>query len=206
MPAPSVLYLWWYTGPEGGPLTTLREGTVMSDHPYIDFDGDGHGDSYDAVHEPSGGYAFIHHDSHGNVDAIAYDDDSDGRINWMETDEDHNGVLDHYLADDNGDGIMDEKHELHGVNSHVEHPRIDVDGDGHADQVYATSYASDGTPDNVFFHTDGHGHVDAVLFDGDSNGRIDYMETDQNHNGTLDHYLVDDNGDGIMDEKHPLTY
>ena len=42
----------------------------MSEHPWIDFDGDGHADNYDTVQDDHGHYAFAHHDSHGHVELI----------------------------------------------------------------------------------------------------------------------------------------
>jgi hypothetical protein len=51
----------------------------MLEHPYLDVDGDGHPDPYDTYYDGHQ-YQFIHHDSAGRVDAIAYDynDDGDG--------------------------------------------------------------------------------------------------------------------------------
>ena len=92
----------------------------MSEHPYIDFDGDGHGDQYETAADDHGHFAFVHHDGHGRVDAIAYDNNHDGKIDEMVVDEnhdgkidrewvdeDHDGRIDHLLTDTNGDGIMD---------------------------------------------------------------------------------------------------
>ena len=80
----------------------------MIEHPYIDFDGDGHADNYDTAADSDGHYMFLHHDVHGHVDAIASDQNHDGLIDRMYVDLDHDGHLDHLLSDTNGDGIMDQ--------------------------------------------------------------------------------------------------
>jgi hypothetical protein len=79
----------------------------MDGHPYIDFDGDGHGDNYDTAVQPDGTYEYVHNDHHGHMDAIAYDRNHDGLIGDMIVDSNHDGKLDTEFVDDNGDGIMD---------------------------------------------------------------------------------------------------
>jgi hypothetical protein len=174
----------------------------MNEHPYIDFDGDGHGDHYDTATYPDGTHEFIHHDHYGHIDAVAYDYNSDGRIDAMVVDQDHNGTFDHVLTDTNGDGVMDTDSPL-GGNSHVplEHPYIDFDGDGHGDHYRTEAFPSGA---QEFVHTDHHGHVDAIAYDYNHDGRIDAMVVDQNHDGTMDHLLADTNGDGIMDTSSAL--
>ena len=78
----------------------------MLEHPYIDFNGDGHGDRYYAE---NGGKSntYYHVDGHGHVDAEAIDVNRDGRIDQMFVDHNHNGVWDTELTDTDGDGIMD---------------------------------------------------------------------------------------------------
>jgi hypothetical protein len=167
----------------------------MIEHPYIDFDGDGHGDSYDTAADDHGHYAFLHHDAHGHVDAIAIDNNHDGLIDSMLVDNDHDGKMDHELVDDNHDGIMDSSTPISEGHDSLLHPYIDFDGDGHGDH-YRT-FSEGGS--QYFAHTDGHGHVDAIAIDNNHDGLIDSMEVDQDHDGRLDHLLTDVNGDGIMD-------
>ena len=174
-----------------------REGdTAMSEHPWIDFDGDGHGDSYDTAQDDHGHYAFIHHDAHGHVDRIAYDNNGDGKIDEMLADENHDGTMDTLLSDTNHDGYMDHTQSYGYGHESLEHPKIDFNGDGHYDSY--ESY-NDGYGNTNFIHTDGHGHVDAIAQDDDHNRLIDREYVDENHDGRLDHLLSDGNGDGIMD-------
>jgi hypothetical protein len=79
--------------------------------PYIDFDGDGHGDRYQSF---SSGYIqqFAHVDGYDRIDAVAADLDHDGRIDEMTVDEDHNGVVDHRLSDTDHDGWMNTRAAL----------------------------------------------------------------------------------------------
>jgi hypothetical protein len=78
----------------------------MTDQPWIDFDGDGHGDSY---YTTTDGRAqmYVHTDGHGHIDAKAIDRNDDGRIDEMYVDDNHDGRFDRLLVDTNGDGIMD---------------------------------------------------------------------------------------------------
>ena len=48
----------------------------MIEHPYIDFDGDGHADNYDTAADSDGHYMFLHHDVHGpwNMDRPTLDE------------------------------------------------------------------------------------------------------------------------------------
>jgi hypothetical protein len=171
----------------------------MIEHPYIDFDGDGHGDHYDTLTNSSGEYEFVHHDSHGHVDAVAYDVNHDGRIDSMDVDRNHDGVMDHHLTDTNGDGIMDSSQPISNSHLSVLHPYIDFNGDGHGDRYYTDIEQGE----QVFYHTDGHGHVDAKAFDFNHDGRIDEMLVDEDHDGHIDTELRDTNGDGIMDVRFP---
>jgi hypothetical protein len=168
----------------------------MLEHPYIDFDGDGHGDDYDSASDNHGHYVFLHHDAYGRVDALAYDNDHDGLIESMVVDANHDGTMDHVLDDTNGDGIMDTANPVGGGYVPLEHPYIDFDGDGHGDP-YRTFVDASGTQN--FVHTDGYGHVDAVAMDADHDGLIDKMYIDGDHDGHIDHLLYDTNHDGIMD-------
>src|SRR5436190_596932 len=77
------------------------------EHPHIDFNGDGHNDSYYSYADGYGNENFLHTDGHGHVDAIAQDSNHNGLIDREWVDENHNGTLDHKLTDGNGDGIMD---------------------------------------------------------------------------------------------------
>jgi hypothetical protein len=169
----------------------------MIEHPYIDFDGDGHGDSYDTVVDNEGHYNFLHHDAHGHIDAVAYDNNHDGRIESMVIDANHDGTIDHVLDDTNGDGYMDKSSEIGNGYKPLEHPYIDFDGDGHGDS-YRTFVDASGTQN--FVHTDGHGHVDAIAMDRNHDGKIDAMYVDEDHDYRIDHLLTDTNGDGIMDQ------
>jgi hypothetical protein len=168
----------------------------MIEHPYIDFDGDGHGDQYDTAVDDNGHYVFVHHDHYGHVDALAYDNNHDGRIDSMVVDANHDGSMDHVLDDTNGDGIMDTSSPTGAGYVPLQHPYIDFNGDGYGDH-YNTFIDNSGGQNYV--HTDGYGHVDAVAFDGNHDGLIDRMYVDQDHDGHLDHKLTDTNGDGIMD-------
>ncbi|GEM_PF-3757368 len=169
----------------------------MSGHPYIDFNGDGHGDAYDST--TIDGYdEYVHHDTHGHIDAVAHDYNHDGRIDEMYVDSDHDGVLDTDLRDTNGDGIMDTSDKIPGGHPTLEHPYVDFNGDGHGDK-YTTTAFPDGS--QWFVHTDGHGHVDAEAVDYNHDGRVDEMWVDENHDGVMDHRLYDTNGDGILDKK-----
>ena len=173
----------------------------MHEHPYIDFDGDGHGDKYDTEVYPDGTYAFMHHDSYGHIDAIAYDYNHDGRIDSMIVDQNHDGTFDHVLSDTNGDGRMDTSTPLSGGHVPLEHPYIDFDGDGHGDKYHTEAYPGGA---QLFEHTDHYGHVDAVAYDFNHDGRIDEMVVDEDHDGVMDHVLVDTNGDGIMDKEYSI--
>src|SRR6266498_4043803 len=171
--------------------------TAMLEHPNIDFDGDGHFDNYDTVADNHGHYAFVHHDTHGHVDAIAYDNNHDGLIDEMLVDHNHDGTMDTHLTDTNHDGYMDHSSPYGtGGGQPVEHPYIDFDGDGHGDSY--TSF-NDGYGTENFLHTDGHGHVDAIAQDGNHDGLIDREYVDQDHDGRIDHLLTDNNHDGYMD-------
>lgn len=172
----------------------------MIEHPYIDFDGDGHGDSYDTVVDPLGHHAYLHHDEHGWVDAIAFDSNGDGVVESMTVDQNHDGTLDHVLDDTNGDGIMDTSSPAGGFPQPIQYPWIDFDGDGAGDPYLASSHGFA----QSYYHTDGYGHVDAIAVDLDVDGLIDAMLVDADHEGHLDHQLVDTDGDGIMDSSHPL--
>jgi hypothetical protein len=172
----------------------------MLEHPWIDFDGDGHGDRYDTYINHDGGQQFEYHDGHGHTVAIAYDNNHDGLIDSMSVDDNHDGGIDRDLTDTNGDGIMDRSEATHAPNHGVQnHPYIDFNGDGHGDRYNSYTYGEHG---DVYTHSDGHGHVDAKAVDWDGDGLINYLYVDQDHNGTLEHALVDTNGDGIMDEKY----
>jgi hypothetical protein len=173
----------------------------MHEHPYIDFDGDGHGDQYDTAVYPDGTHAFLHHDHYGHIDAIAYDYNHDGRIDTMVVDSNHDGTFDHVLTDTNGDGVMDTNSPYGGAHVPLEHPYIDFDGDGHGDHYRTVAYPG-GT--QAFVHTDHHGHVDAIAYDYNHDGRIDAMLVDSDHDGTFDRLLSDSNGDGIMDRSTVL--
>jgi len=166
----------------------------MSEHIYIDFDGDGHGDRYDSV-DTGHSNEYIHHDRYGHVDAIAWDHNRDGLIDVLMTDDDHDGGLDTFQRDTNHDGYMDTSEELHNEHGVTHHPYIDFNGDGHGDKYYSTT---DGRVD-IYYHTDGHGHVDAKAYDVDRNGLMDQLYVDSDHDGRFDKGYVDDNGDGIMD-------
>jgi hypothetical protein len=170
----------------------------MVDHPYIDFDGDGHGDRYDTVVGDHGAQQFIHHDQYGHVDAIAWDHNRDGLIDVLMTDDDHDGRLDTYQTDTNGDGYMDTSNPTHGEGGLQHHPYIDFDGDGHGDKYYSTT---DGGTDR-YYHVDGHGQIDAEALDFDRNGLMDRLFVDSNHDGNFDRAYVDTNGDGIMDRAY----
>jgi hypothetical protein len=179
-----------------------RKAAMSLEHPWIDFDGDGHADNYDTVADDHGHYAFVHHDSHGHVDAIAYDNNHDGKIDEMIVDHDHDGTMDTHLTDTNHDGYMDHS-SPYGTDTHqpVEHPHIDFDGDGHNDSYYSFN---DGYGNTDFVHSDGHGHVDAIAQDSNHDGLIDREYVDHNHDGRLDHVLTDTNGDGYMDTNNKL--
>jgi hypothetical protein len=166
----------------------------MTDQPWIDFDGDGHGDTYHAVAYPEGLHEYEHFDHHGHIDAIAWDFDHDGRMESLAVDDNHDGHLDRLLHDDNGDGIMDSSQPFDQVGD-VRHPYIDFNGDGRGDHYYTTT---DGRA-QAYVHTDGHGHIDAKAVDRNDDGLIDEMYVDDNHDGRFDRLLVDTNGDGIMD-------
>lgn len=172
----------------------------MTEHPYLDFDGDGHGDPYDTVVDPLGHRAFLHHDTSGQIDAIAFDSNADGLVESMATDENHDGGLDHILDDTTGDGFMDTASPAGGAAQPIEHPAIDFDGDGDADPYLTATHGFA----QSFHHTDGSGHVDAVALDFNLDGLIDAMQVDDDHDGVLDHVLTDTDGDGIMDTTSPL--
>jgi hypothetical protein len=114
---------------DDGTLDTLQEDTdgdgymddsekyyhgepVHLNHPYIDFDGDGHGDHYSTYGTADGSQVFNHTDHSGHVDAMAIDYDNDGLIDKMVVDSDGDGDLDKILVDTNGDGIMDSSEPL----------------------------------------------------------------------------------------------
>jgi heat shock protein beta len=172
----------------------------MLEHPYIDFDGDGHGDSYDTFSSPSGTQTFEHHDHHGHTDAVAWDYNRDGLVDAMMTDDNHDGALDQFHRDTNGDGIMDEAEPTNLDHGSSRHPYIDFNGDGKGDNYYQTT---DGYAD-YYTHVDGHGHVDAKAVDGNEDGLIDELYVDRDHDGVLDHVLYDTTGDGIMDTSQKL--
>ncbi len=170
----------------------------MSEHPWIDFDGDGHGDQYETAQDDHGHYAFVHHDAQGHVDRIAYDNNGDGKIDEMTADENHDGTMDTRLVDTNADGYMDHS-SPYGTDTHqpVEHPRIDFNGDGHFDSY--DSY-NDGQGHENFVHHDAQGRVDAVARDNNHDGKIDQEWVDEDHDGRLDTMWTDTNGDGWMDK------
>jgi hypothetical protein len=168
----------------------------MDGHPYIDFDGDGHGDSYDTAVQPDGTHEYVH-SAGGHIDAIAFDTDNNGLIDYMLVDSDHDGTFEATLADTGHDGIMDYYEPTHADTGH-NHPYIDFNGDGHGD-TYTTSTDNYG---QHFVHTDGHGHVDYKALDTNRDGLIDKMWADTNHDGTLDREYVDTTGDGIMDKSY----
>lgn len=150
---------------------------MSHDHPYIDFDGDGHGDTYTTSDLPDGGHAFSHHDAHGNIDAIAYDHDHDGLVDTLDVDNDHDGVLDHHLTDTTGDGWMDTKVP-------IEHPEPEAD----PDRMVIVHTADGG---DAYVHGDGHGHADTIGWDFEGDGRLDAIDVDSNHDGILDQRFVD---------------
>ncbi|MBN1170870.1 MAG: hypothetical protein JXA67_01745 [Micromonosporaceae bacterium] len=78
-----------------------------ADHPFIDFDGDGHRDSYETYDLGEQGHEFVHTDATGDVTAIAYDYDGDGLIDAIDMDHGHTGHMTHHYEDVNGDGWMD---------------------------------------------------------------------------------------------------
>jgi len=169
----------------------------MSEHPWIDFNGDGQGDRYETAIDNHGHYGFLHHDAHGHIDAIAYDNNGDGLIDSMAVDENHDGTIDTMLSDTNHDGYMDHR-SPYGTDTEtpVEHPYVDFNGDGRGDSY--DSY-NDGQGHENFVHHDRYGRVDAVAQDGNHDGRVDRMWADENHDGGLDHLLTDSTGDGVMD-------
>jgi len=167
------------------------------DHPYIDFDGDGHGDSYQTIVH-GGEHEYEHLDRHGHIDAIAYDMNHDGRIDSMQVDDDHDGHLDRMLFDENGDGIMDRSEHMSHGSLTVHHPYIDFNGDGHGDTYVTTT---DGK-EQIYSHLDGHGHIDRQAIDTDNDGRINEMYVADHGDGRIDRVLVDVNGDGIMDKSY----
>jgi hypothetical protein len=171
------------------------------EHPHIDFDGDGRGDSYDTVETPGVGQEYVHHDHDGHIDAIAWDLNHDGLMDKMMTDDNHDGSLDTYHRDVDGDGIMDDSGPAYADhNDPVRHPYIDFDGDGRGDRYYSTA---DGRTD-VYDHVDGHGHIDAKALDHNGDGLIDEMYVDSDHDGRFDTVLEDRTGDGIMDTARRL--
>jgi hypothetical protein len=172
----------------------------MIDHPYIDFDGDGHGDSYDTVEYPNGIQVFVHHEG-SHIDAIAFDKNHDGLVDEMMVDDDGDGDMDRKLWDANHDGYMDGEKDLPPDNDAHHHPYIDFDGDGHGDSYYTTDLPG---PSQLFVQPDGYGHIETVALDHNHNGYIDEMHTDEDHDAAMDHVLWDNNNDGVMDTKAPL--
>lgn len=83
-----------------------------TENPYVDFDGDGHGDNYYTATDNEGGRQYLHTDGYGHVDAVADDHDHNGLMDQMTVDENHDGQVDHVLRDQTGDGYMDTRDPL----------------------------------------------------------------------------------------------
>jgi hypothetical protein len=86
----------------------VDSGHGVQHHPYIDFNGDGHGDRYYSTNE-GGTDLYYHVDGHGHIDAQAVDENRDGLMDELYLDSDHDGRFDRFLVDTNGDGIMDHR-------------------------------------------------------------------------------------------------
>jgi hypothetical protein len=134
-----------------------RRGSRVSDGIFIDFDGDGHGDSY-----------AVEHDDHGNT-YYAGDMNHDGRIDAVAVDHDGDGLIEEAYFDNNFDG----RPETHTV---------DVDHDGYQDRSYVIP---DGGPDGPDGYGSGYGDAPgggdiyssdtagtAVSTDGAGNGYV----------------------------------
>ena len=89
-----------------------------ADHPFIDLDGDGTSDSYEAYDLGDEGHEFVHTDAHGDVTAISYDYDGDGLIDAIDMDHGHTGHMTHHYEDVNGDGWMDTEERIDDTHEH----------------------------------------------------------------------------------------
>jgi hypothetical protein len=75
---------------------------------WVDADGDGRGDRYQAVERGDGGVEiYVDQDGDGVADFVGYDDNRDGLVERADYDTDGDGVFDTRLVDDNGDGWLD---------------------------------------------------------------------------------------------------
>jgi heat shock protein beta len=80
---------------------------------------------------------------------------------------------------------------------------VDIDGDGHWDDVSATGHA-DGSV-TLEGDVDGDGRIDFVGYDADADGLVDHAEYDTDGDGVLDTRWTDHDGDGWLDDSEPIV-
>jgi hypothetical protein len=75
---------------------------------WVDADGDGYGDRYQAVERGDGGVdLYVDQNGDGVADFIGHDYNRDGLVDSADYDTDGDGAVDTRLVDDNGDGWLD---------------------------------------------------------------------------------------------------
>ena len=80
---------------------------------------------------------------------------------------------------------------------------VDIDGDGHWDDVSVTEHA-DGSV-TLEGDVDGDGQIDFVGYDEDADGLVEYADYDTDGDGGLDVRWTDDDGDGWLDSSESIV-
>lgn len=198
---------------------------MSHDHPYIDFDGDGHADHYQTEELGEHGHMFTSYDAHGNVHAIGYDENGDGLLESVDMDTNGDGVLDMHATDTNGDGWMDthgaysdasdarapEENPDPNVAAHPgEHTGHHVGHEEHSSHLGTDpDVSASATNDRPWIDFDGDGrgdqyetihtaHGNAFVHD-DGTGHADAVAYDFNRDGILDAADIASHGDGVID-------
>lgn len=162
-------------------LTNLQEGRGYD--PTGDADGDGTQNYHDATPGlPILVPVFV--DSNGDGVNDYFDADLDGKPNHLDIDSDNDGIPDLIEAgglDTNGDGHLDAP----GVG--IPPSNWDIDGDGVVNE-YDLDSDNDGIPDILEAggtDLNNDGRADAAA-DGDGDGLVDAYDADTNNDGTMD--------------------
>jgi len=141
--------------------------------------------------------------SYGIADSLegTVDSDSDGVMDFLDTDSDSDGIADSLesAVDSDSDGTNSDSD---GIPDIVE-GNIDSDGDGIPNYI-DTDSDNDGIPDVIEAVFRGSNPANPVDVDGD--GIPDYLDLDTDGDGILDRVegLGDEDGDGIPDFRDPF--